>query len=240
MCETKFPLDNEPRLHDQSGKIIHQGLRTGAFAEYVVVDESQVVQIPKEMPLDSASLLACGVITGLGAVTNTAQVPSGSSVVVIGTGGVGLNSVQGAVLSGAHTIIALDLVDRKLEAAKAFGATHTINPAKEDAQEAVQIGDAGARGGLCLCHGGQRKGAGAGDWLAAKAGNAGHCGDARDWRQSRPGSGRYCGRGPAHPGEQDGLYPAAGRRPKIGGALPTRATQAGRADHRPLPLRRDQ
>ena len=71
------------------------GLRTAAFAEFVVVDQSQVVKIPDTMPMDSASLLACGVITGLGAVVNTAKVPAGSSVVVIGTGGVGLNSVQG-------------------------------------------------------------------------------------------------------------------------------------------------
>lgn len=78
----------------------------GAFAEYVVVEESQVVQVPEDMPLDSASLLACGVITGLGAVVNSAQIPAGSSVVVIGTGGVGLNSVQGAALAGAHIIMA--------------------------------------------------------------------------------------------------------------------------------------
>ncbi len=138
MCETTFPLDKEHRLHTKEGNPIIQGLRTAAFAEYVVVDQSQVVQIPAEMPLDSASLLACGVITGLGAVTNTAQIPMGSSVVVIGTGGVGLNSVQGAVLSGAHTIIAMDLVDSKLAAAKTFGATHTVNPSQVDAQEIVK------------------------------------------------------------------------------------------------------
>ena len=137
MCETKFTLDSESRLHTKEGQSIHQGLRTAAFAEYVVVDQSQVVKIPEEMPLDSASLLACGVITGLGAVVNTAQVPSGSSVVVTGTGGVGLNSIQGALLSGAQPIIAIDLVDSKLVAAKAFGATHIINPTTEDAQEAI-------------------------------------------------------------------------------------------------------
>ncbi len=118
MCEASFPLNDESRLHTSQGQPIQQGLGTGAFAEYVVVHESQVVQIPETVPLDSAALLACGVITGLGAVTNTAQVPAGSSVVVIGTGGVGLNSVQGAFLSGAQTIIAMDLVDSKLEAAK--------------------------------------------------------------------------------------------------------------------------
>ena len=138
MCETLFRLDKNDCHHDKNGGRIKQGLRTGAFAEYVVVEESQVVPIPKEVPLDSASLLACGVITGLGAVVNTAKVPAGSSVVVIGTGGVGLNSVQGAALSGAQPIIALDLSDAKLEAAKSFGATDGVNPAVDDAKEAVK------------------------------------------------------------------------------------------------------
>ncbi len=128
MCEAKFPLDAESRLHFAQGGPVNQGLRTGAFAEYALVDESQLVRIPREMPLDSASLLACGVITGLGAVVNTARVPAGSSVVVIGTGGVGLNSVQGAHLAGAHPIIAIDPADAKLEAARAFGASHAVNP----------------------------------------------------------------------------------------------------------------
>ena len=94
--------------------------------------------IPKDVPLDSASLLSCGVITGLGAVVNTAKVPPRASVVVIGTGGVGLNSVQGAVLSGAHPIIAIDLDDGKLEAAKGFGATAGINPTREDTAARVR------------------------------------------------------------------------------------------------------
>ncbi len=138
MCEGSVPLDAESPLQASNGAEIKQGLRTGAFAEYVVVDESQVAVIPKELPFDSASTLSCGVITGLGAVVNTAKVPSGSSVVVIGTGGVGLNSVQGAALCGAQRIIALDISDAKLEAAKSFGATHTINSAKEEPREAVR------------------------------------------------------------------------------------------------------
>lgn len=137
-CETEFALGKEHRLHTKAGQAIHQGIRTGAFAEFVVVDESQIVRIPPEIPLDSASLLACGVITGLGAVVNTAKVPSGSSVAVIGTGGVGLNSIQGARLSGAQPIVAIDLSDQKLEAAKAFGATHTINSSSEDARDVIR------------------------------------------------------------------------------------------------------
>ena len=137
LCEGTFALGSESRLHRPSGEALHQGLYTGAFAEKVVVDQSQVATIPEDMPLDSAALLACGVITGLGSVVNTAEVPAGSNVVVIGTGGVGLNSVQGAVLCGAQQIIALDIADSKLEAAKVFGATHTVNPTVEDARQAV-------------------------------------------------------------------------------------------------------
>jgi Zn-dependent alcohol dehydrogenase len=138
ICETRFPLDANSPLHGEDGEKITHGLRTGAFAEYAVVDASQVVVIPDPIPLDSASLLACGVITGLGAVVNTAKVAPGSSVVVIGTGGVGLNSVQGAVLAGARTIVAIDLSNSKLEAATAFGATHTINPDAENARSMVR------------------------------------------------------------------------------------------------------
>ncbi len=138
ICETRFPLDSNSPLHGEGGEKVVHGLRTGAFAEYAVVDASQVVAIPDSVPLDSASLLACGVITGLGAVVNTAEVAPGSSVVVIGTGGVGLNSVQGAALSGARTIIAIDLSDDKLAAAKEFGATHGINSGNEDALSIVR------------------------------------------------------------------------------------------------------
>lgn len=138
MCEATFALDNETRLHTKAGEPILQALRTGCFAEAAVVDQSQVVKLPKAVSMESASLLACGVITGLGAVVNTAQVPFCSSVVVIGTGGVGLNSIQGARLLGAHPLIAIDLLDSKLEAAREFGATHTINVSHEDAIARVQ------------------------------------------------------------------------------------------------------
>lgn len=132
MCEGVFALGSETRLHTRQGQPLAQAIRTAAFAECVVVHESQVAAIPAEMPFDRASLLGCGVLTGLGAVTNTAQVPPGSSVVVIGTGGVGLNTVQGARLCGAHPIIAVDVLDAKLEAARRFGATHTLNARQAD------------------------------------------------------------------------------------------------------------
>jgi Zn-dependent alcohol dehydrogenase len=138
LCETRFPLDERsPLRFPGGGAAIRQGIRTGAFAEQVTVDASQVVRISPDLPLDSASLLACGVLTGAGAVLNTAAVRPGSHVVTIGTGGVGLNCVQGASLCAARTNIAVDLSDRKLEAAEAFGATRTINSAREDARSAV-------------------------------------------------------------------------------------------------------
>ena len=101
----------------------------------MVVDQSQAIAIPKDIALDSASLIACGVLTGMGAVVNTAGVKAGSSVVVIGCGGVGLNSIQGARLAGASPIIAVDVEPMKLAAAREFGATETINAKSEDVAE---------------------------------------------------------------------------------------------------------
>jgi Zn-dependent alcohol dehydrogenase len=132
-CETTWPLDHESRLHNKDGVALRHGLRTASFAEEVVVDESQLMKLPDDVPMDVAALLACGVITGAGAVFNTAQVKAGSSVVVIGTGGVGLNSVQAARIAGAYPIIAVDLLDTKLALAQRFGATHGINPKTHDA-----------------------------------------------------------------------------------------------------------
>jgi Zn-dependent alcohol dehydrogenase len=138
-CDAVFPLDQKSPLVSQKGEAIVHGLRTGAFAEHVVVEASQAVAIDKAVPLASASLIACGVLTGVGAVINTAGVRVGSSAIVIGCGGVGLNSVQGARLAGCATIIAVDLSDSKLEAALRFGATHTINPQREDL--AARVGE---------------------------------------------------------------------------------------------------
>ena len=134
-CEEVFPLDRETPLRDGGGARIVHGLRTGAFAEAMVVDQSQAVAIPKDIALDSASLIACGVLTGMGAVVNTAGVKAGSSVVVIGCGGVGLNAIQGARLAGASPIIAVDVEPAKLAAARDFGATETINAKNEDVRE---------------------------------------------------------------------------------------------------------
>lgn len=137
-CEGSFVLDTETRLHTRRGEAIEQGIFVGGFAEYVVVDQSQVVPVPADLPLDRAALLACGVITGVGAVINAAKVQPGRGVVVVGAGGVGLNAVQGAAISGAHPIIAVDTLDMKLDAARTFGATHGINARREDAPQIVR------------------------------------------------------------------------------------------------------
>ena len=137
MCSTQFALDAKSPIADKDGKSVVQSMRTGGFAEFILVHESQCVSVPKAIPFASASLLACGVITGFGAVTNTAKVPAGSHVVVIGTGGVGLNAIQGAHVSGARTVIAVDIADNKIEAAKTFGATHGINSKTQDVGERV-------------------------------------------------------------------------------------------------------
>jgi Zn-dependent alcohol dehydrogenase len=124
-CKGTFALDQEVRLRNRGGQALQPGIRVGAFAESVIVDQSQVVKIPEGVPIESAALLGCGVITGAGAVFNTARVAAGQSVVVIGAGGVGLNAIQAAAIAGADPIIAIDRVESKLEAAKRFGATHT-------------------------------------------------------------------------------------------------------------------
>src|SRR6516164_4348761 len=123
-CEEVFPLDKATPLADGAGKPLVHGLRTGAFAEHIVVDQSQAIAIHEGLALDCAALIACGVLTGFGAVVNTAKVKTGSSVVVIGCGGVGLNSIQGAKISGCAQIIAVDVESEKLVAAREFGATH--------------------------------------------------------------------------------------------------------------------
>jgi S-(hydroxymethyl)glutathione dehydrogenase/alcohol dehydrogenase len=144
-CETRFALDRRSPLSRRDGQPLVHGLRTAAFAEEVVVHASQAVVIPERVPFDSASLLACGVITGFGAVTNTAAVRAGASVVVIGAGGVGLNTIQGAAIAGAGTVIALDVVDGKLETARWFGATHALRADRAGVVEEVR-GLCGGRG----------------------------------------------------------------------------------------------
>ncbi len=124
-CETRPDIDSRP-LAMPDGSTLQQGLKCGAFAEKVTVAVSQIARVPAGMPAASAALLACGVITGVGSVINTAAIRPGENVVVIGAGGVGLNAIQGARIAGAARIIAVDMNDEKLAAAREFGATDAI------------------------------------------------------------------------------------------------------------------
>lgn len=137
-------LDGTTRLRKGEQEVYHMSC-TACFAERTVVPESSVVKVREDMPLDRAALIGCGVTTGVGAVINSARVQAGSVVAVIGCGGVGLNVVQGASLCGAAKIIAVDVNDFKLELAQQFGATHTVNAAKDDAVAAIrQLSPGGA------------------------------------------------------------------------------------------------
>ncbi len=125
VCETPYDGDHGPIKTADGGKL-HQAMASGAFAEKVVVDHSQIVRIPDSIPMDAASLIACGVITGVGAVVNAAALRAGQDVVVIGAGGVGLNAIQGARIAGARRIVAVDMSDEKLAVAREFGATDGV------------------------------------------------------------------------------------------------------------------
>jgi S-(hydroxymethyl)glutathione dehydrogenase / alcohol dehydrogenase len=116
----------------------------GAFAEQMLVHQNALVRITPDMPLDRASLIGCGVTTGLGAVFRTARVEPGATVAVIGAGGIGLSAIQGARIAGASRIIAVDLVDSKLELARQLGATHVVNARTDDPVAAVkELSDGG-------------------------------------------------------------------------------------------------
>jgi Zn-dependent alcohol dehydrogenase len=135
LCNGDF--EQRVKVTTADGTPVFAAMHTGAFAERVLVHSSQAIPIGTDIPFEAASLLACGVLTGVGAVINTAQVRVGESVVVIGTGGVGLNAVQGAAVAGAEPIVAVDLSEEKLAAARGFGATHVVNPREQDAEAAV-------------------------------------------------------------------------------------------------------
>jgi len=130
-------LDGTTRLK-KNGKTIYHMAGVSCFAQYTVVAETSCIKVANEVPLDKACLVGCGVMTGVGAAINTAKVEPGTNCVVIGCGGVGLNVIQGCAIAGAATIIGVDLMDNKLEYAKQFGATHTINPTKQDLVKTVR------------------------------------------------------------------------------------------------------
>lgn len=122
----------------QDGTPLSAALGIGAFTELTLVDASQAVKVNPAARPEAAGLIGCGIMAGLGAAMNTGGVSRGDSVAVIGCGGVGNAAIAGSKLAGAHTIIAVDIDDRKLEWAKEFGATHTINSTRTDPVEAIR------------------------------------------------------------------------------------------------------
>ena len=135
-------LSGERRLH-RDGRDVHHHLGCSAFAEYATVSRRSLVKIDKELPLDEAALFGCAVLTGVGAVINTAKVSAGASVAVIGLGGVGLSSLLGAVAVGARRVVAIDLSDEKLGLARQLGATDTFNPSTPNAADEIKAATGG-------------------------------------------------------------------------------------------------
>jgi S-(hydroxymethyl)glutathione dehydrogenase/alcohol dehydrogenase len=139
LCSNRAMFQRErPAITDKKGQPITAFASLGTFAEQMLVHEHGVVKIKDEMPLDTAALIGCGVTTGLGAAIRTAAIKPGSSVAVIGCGGIGLAAVQGARLLSASAIIAVDVTAEKLETARRLGATHVVNAREVDAVEAVK------------------------------------------------------------------------------------------------------
>ncbi|MBV8576568.1 MAG: zinc-dependent alcohol dehydrogenase family protein, partial [Acetobacteraceae bacterium] len=130
-------LSGARRLHSD-GVVVYHHLGCSAFADHAVVSRRSVVKITPDLPLVEAALFGCAVLTGVGAVVNTAKIQTGQSVAVIGLGGVGLASLLGAVAAGARRVIAIDLSDDKLGLARQLGATDTVNARAEDAADQVR------------------------------------------------------------------------------------------------------
>jgi NDMA-dependent alcohol dehydrogenase len=130
-------LDGSTRLTD-GGEPLRQMAMCGTFAEEAILPEISAVKVPDDIPIKIAALISCGVLTGVGAALNTASIRKGDSVAVLGCGGVGLNVIQGARIAGAGEIIAVDTFDSKLEMAKEFGATKTVNASDGNAVAKVK------------------------------------------------------------------------------------------------------
>ena len=145
MCQKGWPnlCDNSPATRSKpivraTETIVNQMSGLGTFGSYTVVPEVAAVPIDKDVPFPQAALVGCSFTAGVGAAINTAQVQPGTTVAVFGCGGVGLNCIQGSAIVGATTIIAVDLLDSKLELGREFGATHTVNASREDPVERIQ------------------------------------------------------------------------------------------------------
>jgi S-(hydroxymethyl)glutathione dehydrogenase/alcohol dehydrogenase len=137
MCRKAIGMPRQPFA--RGGRPLYQFASNSAFAERTVVKAVQAVRIPKDIPLPSAALIGCGVLTGVGAVLNRARVDRGDTVLVIGTGGIGLNVLQGARIAGALKIVAVDANPAKESVARRFGATHFLT-STEDVKDILPTG----------------------------------------------------------------------------------------------------
>jgi len=131
------------RRLSMGGRPVNHHMGVSAFAEYAVVSRRSLVKIDPGLPFDEAALFGCAVLTGVGAVVNTAKMTPGMTAAVVGLGGVGMNSVLAAVLSGARVVVAVDLIDEKLDLARSLGATHGVNARAPDAVEQVRAASGG-------------------------------------------------------------------------------------------------
>jgi alcohol dehydrogenase len=149
LCEPAAKANGEGRLLSGrrplslNGKAINHHMGVAAFSRFTVTSRRSLVKVDKAVALEEAALFGCAVMTGVGAVLNTAKVQAGQGVAVVGLGGVGLNALLGALLVGADPVIALDLVPEKLALARQLGATHAINAADKDAAEQVRAASGG-------------------------------------------------------------------------------------------------
>lgn len=141
LCQTGHStlglMDDGTSRLSREGQMLFHGINAATLAERAVLREGNVIPIDDDVPFDIAAVVGCGVMTGVGAAINTARLEPGETAAVIGLGGVGMSVIQGARAAGAGRIIAIDPVNSKLEAAKRFGATDTINPTSTDVASAV-------------------------------------------------------------------------------------------------------
>jgi alcohol dehydrogenase len=143
VANTQGTLLSGARRIRRRGEEIHHHLGVSAFAEYATVSRRSLVKVDPELALDEAALFGCAVLTGVGAVVNTAKVPAGATTAVIGLGGVGLAALLGAIAAGASRVVAIDLADDKLEFAKKLGATDTFNARSASCVEDVRAATSG-------------------------------------------------------------------------------------------------
>lgn len=130
-------LSGGRRLHTETENVNHH-VGVSAFSEYAVVSRHSLIKVSKGIPFEKLALFGCAVITGVGAVVNTANIKLGSSVAVVGLGGVGLSALIGSIAAGASKVIAVDINESKLQLAKELGATHTFNSKDPDAIQAIR------------------------------------------------------------------------------------------------------